>query len=263
MLLTSILSGALSACQPEATPIPAVIPTPPTATPEPGATPVVRYALALNVPTPQFAETVGAEIRFEAVERIDPGMLGNPFDVLVAYDRPDWTQVSVMPRVSLLVNTNVSPLDDPAVVDALRRSIDPDELQFTVASGTFAEGTPDIPINDLRVEWASLGYPDGFDLTAASVGIASQNHLATLLMERFNIKITFVQVEGDDTVTALEQRNIHLGLAHWADPQVRTAWVTRLGEANVIDLYTLPLSYLAVDGLTITFSSDGFPIAQR
>jgi hypothetical protein len=55
----------------------------------------------------------------------------------------------------------------------------------------------------------------------------------------------------------------HIALITWATPEQRRTWTDLAGDTNVFDLFTLPISYLAVDGLNINFAPDGFPLASR
>ena len=69
---------------------------------------------------------------------------------------------------------------------------------------------------------------------------------------------------GDDEIAArLSSGQIHLALVAWTASEQRETWVTRLSSANVIDLYTIPISYLALPELTITFTQGGWPLATR
>jgi hypothetical protein len=49
----------------------------------------------------------------------------------------------------------------------------------------------------------------------------------------------------------------------WTAPETKQAWAARVGDANVVDLYTLPISFWAADGLNITFTQGGWPLARR
>jgi hypothetical protein len=64
-----------------------------------------------------------------------------------------------------------------------------------------------------------------------------------------------------DIQAAFAEGWLHLGLITWATADERAGWVNQIGEANVIDLYTLPISYRALPELTIAITADGWPIA--
>ena len=55
----------------------------------------------------------------------------------------------------------------------------------------------------------------------------------------------------------------HLILAGWTNDNQKQSWIARAGEVNVVELYTVPISYLAVDGLQISYAPGGFPVATR
>ena len=62
---------------------------------------------------------------------------------------------------------------------------------------------------------------------------------------------------------ALTGGQYQAALMIWTNPDERGKWVTQFGAANVIDLYSLPISYLAVPGFQITFTPDGWPLPTR
>jgi hypothetical protein len=66
----------------------------------------------------------------------------------------------------------------------------------------------------------------------------------------------------EDIITAINRNRLHLAIVKWHTVAEKAQWTALVGENNVIDLYQLPISYLAMSDLKISFSDDGFPIAS-
>jgi hypothetical protein len=105
------------------------------------------------------------------------------------------------------------------------------------------------PTVTLRTDLANTGWPDGFDVRLADseFPVALDEQLGVL-----GIGITRVP---------LADTNRHMMLVMWTTPEDRTEWVQQAGdESLVIDLFAIPISYWAVEGLNITFTPGGWPI---
>ncbi len=70
-------------------------------------------------------------------------------------------------------------------------------------------------------------------------------------------------LETDEVKTVFESGRVHLALMAWTSEDDRAAWAALAGEANVIDLYSLPISYKALPEFTITITPGGWPLASR
>jgi hypothetical protein len=250
----------LVACQPTATPFPVDIPTPATATPTPGPPVPLRYGLSADAAgalhDPALLESGAQMIQIEEAPLLSD--LGTRFDVIAAYGLyPDFTPSPVQAHLALVINTELPPLDNPALADVLLRSLDPAALASAMTiPGIQPEPRESLPLSILRAELANAGWPDGFDLWLAHqevVGVIElQAHLRQL-----NIHTNPVPLQDREI-------NAHLTLIIWTIPEQRDELVLRVGDnGHIVDLLTLPISYLAVPGLDITFSPQGWPIATR
>jgi hypothetical protein len=96
----------------------------------------------------------------------------------------------------------------------------------------------------------AYSYTPGFDILAGQflatgIGVKSQ------LMNK------------TDIVSALESNRVQIALINWGILDDRKIWEEHFGEDNVIDLYTIPISYRSLPGLNIAFTPDGWPLASR
>lgn len=232
------------ACEPEATPLPVNLPTQPplTATPtEPGT---IRYALAPNtLPYLSDSDRQAMSASADIVELDAPPAdddLGARYDIVVALgDLPDGTRAPESLQLSLIVDTTLPPLDDPALADPVRAAIDPQQIARALnVPPEQAESAPGVTRESIRSDLANAGYPDGFDLTLAALA------------------------PGADTLAGLlESVGIHVRIVTDAEPAHLT--LTTAPTPDALPLLTIPISYRAVEGLTITFAPTGFPVARR
>ncbi len=239
------------ACEPQPTPLPSILPTaPPTeqmvdanATPAP-----LRYAIAPEV-LPYLTDADRSLIAASAeIVSLDappaPDDLGTNYGMVVTLsDLPNGTRAPSPLQVSLLIDTTLSPLDDPDLADILRRAIDPARIAQALNLATDQRAVvTTVPPATLRTELANAGYPDGFDLALTSPFTPDPGIAALLTQALASYGINLRLVPTDEAA--------HLKL-------------TTLPAPNAILLYMLPISYRSVDGLTITFTPSGFPVASR
>jgi hypothetical protein len=253
----------LAACEPEATPFPVDIPIVPTVTPTPGAPLPIRYAVAPN------ANGLVADINLimtsaaveQLAEPVTPDDLGRRYEVVAAYGEwSGWTRSTSAPHVALVIATNSPPLDMPLLANLVRHSIDPQAIVTALdIPGTAADAVESTAPEILRTELANMGFPDGFELTSAYAYIPGAAQ-ATGQWQKANIVTQPILMSDDEIVAAFEAKWLHLALVAWTTAEQRQAWIARVGEANMIDLYTLPISYQAVPELTVTLSPDGWPL---
>jgi len=246
--ITAGLLLLLGACGPEATPLPVNLPTLPPPSPTAGTPAQLRYAVApdaLPYLTDQDRSLISASAQLIPLDSAPADSdLGARYDLIVALgDLPDGTRTASPLQVDLVVNPALPPLDNPALVDILHRAIDPVKivaaLNMPYPGTQAASAQPADPLT-LRADLANAGYPDGFDVTVAAAPGADA--LAQLL-DAVGIETRIVTTAGEAT---------HLSFTSGQTP-----------PANAIPLYTIPISYRAVDGLNITFTPSGFPIAQK
>jgi len=254
--------AVLAACAPKPTPFPVDIPPTPTATPIPGAPPTpIRYALAAN--TAGFVADWDLIASSGSIEQLteapNPADIGTRFEVIAAYGK--WAGAAespILPRVGLVINSTFAPLDDPTVANIVRRALDPAailiNLEIPGAEAAAAETAASIT---LRTELANVGWPDGFDTILAYEPIPG---IAEISSQLAAIGIITKPIALSNSTW----ERTHLAIITWTAPEKRAEWVERAGgESNVIDLYTLPVSYWAAPDLAITFTPGGWPLATR
>ena len=238
----------ICACGPEATPLPVNLPTLPPPSPTAGTPAPLRYAVAPGVLpylTDQDRGLISASAQLIPLDAAPaPDDLGARYDIIVALgDLPDGTRASSPLQVDLVINASLSPLDNPKLVDILRRAIDPQKIVAALNMPYPGTQTAAAQVDNaltLRADLANAGYPDGFDVTVAAAPGADA--LAQLL-DALGIETRLVTTAGEPT---------HLAFVSGQTP-----------PTNAVPLYTIPISYRAVDGLNITFTPSGFPIAQK
>src|SRR4051812_11631723 len=125
------------ACEPEATPLPVNLPTLPPASPSAevsNGTPVpLRYAVApdaLAYLTDEDRRLISASAQLIPLDGTPVADdLGTRYEIVVALgDLPDGTRSDSPLQVELAVDTILPPLDNPKLVDILRRAIDPAKI---------------------------------------------------------------------------------------------------------------------------------------
>jgi hypothetical protein len=256
----------LAACDPPPTPLPAVLP--PTATPIPVPTlpPPVRYAFTAN--TVGYVSSLDQIQKTGLIDRLgdnptDKGVLAG-YDIVVTLGRIDgWAQSPVSPHVALILNTSVAPLDSPLAADAVRRSLDPQALasQFGIAGLEPATLTP-LDAITIRTQLANGGFPDGIDLLMRHQALPGVPQFIEQLASS-GIRVQEIPAEQTDLISLYDDQRAHLFLMAWYTPEEREIWRAHVGDENLIDLYTLPISYQAAGDLDITFTDDGFPLGTR
>ncbi len=255
-----------AACTPEATPFPVNLPETPTTTPPPTIPPPVRYALAAN--TEGFIADMDMIAAVGQVEQLadngNDAELGVQYDIVAAYgDWSGWTRSTVMPHVSLVINTALTPLDNSLLANIVRRSIDPQAVVNTLdIPGAAADVVETSAPHTLRTELANLGWPDGFELAVGYVYTPGVFEISRQL-KASSIENRPLLMGSEDVRAAIEAGRLHLALVMWTTQEERETWESLVGDANVIDLYIAPISYHALPELSITFTPGGWPIAAR
>ena len=260
-LFYCLLIFILASCQPKPTPFPVDIPPTPTLTPVPGAPSLIRYALAAN--TTGLVSDLDLIAESSSIEQLtedpNPADIGTRFDVIAAYGKwPEATESPVLPRVALVINPAVSPFDDSAVVDVVQRVLSPAAIVSALEiPGVEAAQIETATSIDLRTALANTGRPDGFDVVVAYVPIPG----LTQITEQFaaiGINGQFVPLPNS------RWERTHIAIITWTTAEDRAVWVERAGgESNVVDLFSLPISYWAAPGFSITFTPGGWPLATR
>jgi len=255
----------ISACQPEATPVANVAPPTPTEDIVETLPPPIRYVLGANT---QGMESLRNEISQVALiipvaGLTEESLLGTDYDIIVDYGAVEgWQQSPVVPTISLIINPNLAPLNDDTIANIVRNGVDGVRIvNQTNISGTLPLAVSTIRISSLKTEFANMGHPDGFELR---IGVAEVPHAEAILQELSALNIDSNVINGTlaDIATELTSNRLHLALVKWHSVSEKAIWTTAVGENNVLDLYQLPISYLASPNLNITYSDSGFPIAS-
>ncbi len=266
--LASVLVAALAltACAPTPTPLPAFIP--PTATVPPiSPTPSpLRYALT-QASVGLVPDLAAIEERAQVIpldSPVEPQDLGQKYDVVAGYGtRENWTVSPTMLHVALIDNTARGPLDQNAVSTVVRRALDPQQIITAIGlPGLQPAALQPMSAKDARVTLANAGLPDGFDVRFGALPLPGTQAVADAL-RTIQVGAVVEPVATEQFSAKLDATAPHLILVGWTNDADRQRWIARAGETNVVELYTVPISYLAVDGLKITFGPGGFPLATR
>jgi uncharacterized protein YeaC (DUF1315 family) len=264
-----ILVLCLAACEPEATPFPVDIPaTIALTSPAQGNAStdarIVRYALStdlLNL-VPDL-DVIEQSARIEQLnEPVQPQELGQRYDIAVTLGEwSDAVRLDNPLHVSLVVNNRVEPLTNPTLADAVRKAINSQSVISALnIPGAIAEVTNPVASQTLRTELANAGWPDGFELSAVSIYTLGAVEAAEQLTA-LGITTRVVPLEQDEAQSSFQQNQFHLAFISWTSLEQRGEWAGLNGEENVIDMYTLPISYWAVPELKITLTENGWPLA--
>lgn len=257
-----VLTLGLSACGPEATPLPVDIPVTQAAGGAPVEPATLRYALAPN--TRGYVaelEQIAAAAEVTTLDDLpSPDAVGDRYALVAALGDFDGATRSPQPlRVILILNTASDPLDDPAIADLARRAVNPAAIVAALGiAGAEARELAGRESTTLRAELANLGLPDGVDVVVGAVFAPGSDLLmAQLRAAGFvaaHTSLTLVEAES-----AFAAGTANLLLVGAGDAAIE-AWRANAGAANVIDLYTLPISYRAIPDLVLSFTPSGWPV---
>jgi hypothetical protein len=243
-LLLILSAWLLLACEADATPIALVNePTSEAATAIPTNPPDLRYGIFVNAEG--FVSDL-AEIQSRASVEIfyDAGRYTD-YDIVAAYGVFEGWQLSpVQQQLILTINPNLAPMNDANIRALILQSIDSAALTERLAiNGMQANNVTALSPSSIRTSLANMGYPDGLELSLASSPVPGLE----LLLNQFaasNIRIQFVNAGNP----------AHLSLA------MLTAAETL---ENTLELYSLPISYFAREGISVEFSENGWPLPRR
>ena len=252
----------LVACEPQATPFPASIPTATIALPAVSITPI-RYAVAANTQglIPHLELIQNAAQVEQLSEPDNPDDLGKRYDIVVAYgDMEEGITSPVKPHIALVLNSDIPPLNNPTLLSVLRRAINPQAIVTALnIPGVVPEIVEAGEPNKLRVELANAGWPDGFSLKMAYAYTPGFAEL-TEELHAAGIEVDALAMTQEDIGKAFEEKRIQMALIAWVTAEERQVWMVSFGEGNVMDLYSVPISYRAIPELKVTFTADGWPV---
>lgn len=258
-----ILLVLLTACEPGGTPIPAIIPPTVTPTPEPTVPPPVRYGLvteALETIPDVAVLQESAQVEMVPAESVD--LAG--YDVVAGYGRREgWTESPVTLTVVLLMNESLAPMDDVLATSIVRHAIDPVVLvRETGIPGVLPEDRDVVDGVTLRTELANAGFPDGFDLIMAHTPLPGVDTVAAMLTAA-GLQIRVLPVTTESVERVLRTDRAHVLLTACPDPVACEVLRDQAGSLPMVTVMTLPVSYQAVDDLSVTFTTWGFPVGTR
>jgi hypothetical protein len=252
-------------CTPDATPFPVDIPTI-SSTPLPGSQSTLRYALAANTENlvSDLAVMQAAAQVEQLTEPINTDDLGSRYDLVVAYgDLAEGIHSPIVHHIALILNPSIAPLDNAILINILRRSLNPQNIVTALEmAGAEANVFESASPMTLRTELANAGWPDGLSLILAyayTPGIANVSEQ----LQQVGIKAQLLALTENEIGVAFEEGRIQAALMVWKTPEERQDWVSRFGSDNVIDLYSVPISYLAISGLKVEFTASGWPIPAK
>lgn len=253
----------LSACGPEPTPI--------AITPIISPTPIETAAPTLDSPMPD-ATAITYAVLPNAVDYIpanlenDPAItiarLSNPpsddtppYDLAIALGTVGgWQQSPIQMHIAAAFNNELPPLNNTALRTLLLQAIDVTALSDALEiPGVIVLHPPSADAGLTRTTLANLGYPDGLTITATTNDVPGGSPLIEQLATGgFAL-----------SVNTLGSTPAHITLLTWYQDTQRADLVERFGAANLVDLYAIPVSYLARPDLDITYTPEGWPIATR
>jgi hypothetical protein len=255
----------LVGCEAQATPIAAVdVPTlAPAEFIDVTQPPPLRYGIAEH--TLPYVTDIEQIREIALVETLPPNPDLTPYDVAITYGIYDgWQQTPVSHHVVLIINTELAPMDNTDIQTLVRQAINSQAIaDSTGIAGLLVTPSETVPAVQIRNTLANMGYPDGFRLTLAMQTVpASQTIIEQLTAANLEIATTEIQ-SVQEVVEILTNNRAHLLLLFWQHDSERSQWVERVGENAIIDLYTLPISYVAKEGITVSFSESGWVIGTR
>lgn len=238
LILLVIAALVLAACEATPTPLPAGIDA--GISTAPAFTGRYRYAIAPNI-AGLVIDIYNIEPHADVIYLDQPPTLmgvGTQYEYAVALGEYEGAERAFQDyEVSLIMRTDVEPLDDPAVQAIIRRAAVPAEL----VAGLDIPGleiVKDEPVGDLRADLASAGYPDGFDLKITSIFAPGIEAFAERLREA-GINVEIVAVDAPDAMVAL---------GAWGSLPTR------------IPLFRAPLSYWIAPNVPLNPSNNGLPL---
>lgn len=256
------LLALLAGCEAESTPLPAFVAASPTAPPATATPGPLRYALtadaALNGDLP-LLEDAATVVVLDADAPTDMGS----YELMAGYgDRPGWARSPVVPRVSLAVGAQRAPLDADSIAALVVNAVDAPALVAAHAIGGSEALSPAPQTPTTRTLLANAGWPDGFDVTLGHSGLPGSDAVVAAL-DTHGLTVLTVVLPPDSLLPALADGRANLALVVWTTDAERDALAEAVGAARVVDLYTLPIAFQAVDGLQLSFTPGGWPLARR
>lgn len=259
-LVLSLL--ALSACEPEAQPLPVDILPPPTeiiSVEQDTASVPLIYEI-----TPQLSDYMPnyalIASRATVIEQGLPDAQNEdvpPAKIFVTLGTYAGAETSPTPlRVALVLSADRLP---PAQIDLLQQALNPSRLvEHLSIPGTTPSSTNE-PITGLSEVFANAGIPDGFQLNLAHL-YAPSTQAVTDVLAQANVRLQWSEYTYDETLTGLQQHRLDGVLLAFHD-EIKTEWINTLPDLIWIDLYTVPISYHITGEISgLAFDVFGYPL---
>ena len=195
---------------------------------------------------------------------INPDDLGSRFEIVAAYgDIPGGTRSPITPHIALVINPTLLPWSDLNILNIFRQSLDPEKITQAIdITGVVAESATSESTSEIHTQLANAGWPDGLSFNFGNA-YAPGGEQIIKQWQTAGIDAQKTIMPENEIQTALIEGRIQAALVSWTTPDERGEWVSQFGEDNVIDLYSLPISYLAVPELHLTFTPGGWPLPTR
>lgn len=258
LLVLAVALVVLAGCEQTATPLPVALQI--TDTPAPTSeVPRLRFAYSIDA-LAMFAgrDTLAAHAELSIY---DPSVdFQTPYDLVVVLGKQE--NLTLAPEritIRLILDTTQPPLDDPEVERLVRSAFDPIRLAEAFAYLSAApvnEGAEIVDPARVRTELANAGYPDGLPITVL-VDHLPRSEVLTDILRPFGINIRLIS--GDDTGSDVQFPS---GDANAFLTGSNPTWLSQVDAENVINLYSVPISYRAADRIALTFDAQGFPVPQ-
>ncbi|MDZ4768643.1 MAG: hypothetical protein SGJ24_05905 [Chloroflexota bacterium] len=241
---------ALTGCEAPPTPLPAaLVPTPTAALQSADAGLGARFRVGLS---PEARAFFGDAL---SPERVEIGVDGAEFptleryDLIVAFGRADgWQRAPDSITLSLSLQVDQPPLDDPVIREAVSRLFEPDGIAVVLSHLDATAIDSDNPAlieqpQAMRALLANAGYPDGVALTVGGSAPGLDSVIAWARAYGLDLRRTFLNNEPS-----------HL---QWIGQ--RTGSDSTAAQTEIA-LVTVPIRYQVREGLTVTFADNGLPL---
>ena len=225
--------------------------------------PPLRYGIADH--TLPYVSDIEQIREVALVETMPPNPDLTLYDVALAYGIYEgWQQAPMSHQVALIINTHLAPMDNADIPTLVRQALNPQAIaDNTGVTGLLVSASETLPASQIRNTLANMGYPDGFRLTLAMQPVPASQTIVEQLSNA-NLEITTTEIHSmQEAIEILANNRAHLLLLFWQNDSQRSQWVERVGANAIIDLYTLPISYVEKEGISISFSESGWVIGTR
>ncbi len=251
-----MLGIVLIGCESQSTPIASI--STPTDVPQTTSVPIpeLRYGVAGSL-----AQYLTNSSEYTNFEVLGSSSSIEDFDLVIAYGIYDGWQLSPQSHhVSLAINANLPPLDNFALLELIPRMIDAQalisEIQISGIQQTRAQSPENV--GTVRTILANAGYPDGIQLVLATNTTFALDELIRQFAVR-SIDLRLIEM----TEAVFSDNQAHLALFFWTQDNEREALASQVGYEHIIDLFTVPISYITPSGISVDFSENGLPIPSQ